>query len=134
QNQYIIRFIRERIPEIELIVPDQAPYFEAYGAALMARNSGSILPPLNSLFKQGRVQFKRFKNLKSAEGKVTYLPSQKTKVIAGKEYILGVDGGSTTTKACLLDIKTNEITASFYGRTHGDPVAALKNCLIEMKK
>ncbi len=134
QNQYIIRFIRERMPEIELIVPDQAPYFEAYGAALMARNSGSILPPVNSLFKQSRVQFKRFKNLKNAEGRVTYLPSSKTKVIAGKEYILGVDGGSTTTKACLIDIETNEITASFYGRTHGDPVAALKNCLIEMKK
>ena len=134
QNQYIIRFIRERIPEIELIIPDQAPYFEAYGAALMARSSGSILPPLNSLFKQSRVQFKRFKSLKDAEGKVTYLPSSKTKVIAGREYILGVDGGSTTTKACLIDIKTNEITASFYGRTHGDPVAALKNCLIEMKK
>jgi activator of 2-hydroxyglutaryl-CoA dehydratase len=67
QNQYIIRFIRERMPEIELIVPDQAPYFEAYGAALMARNSGSILPPVNSLFKQSRVQFKRFKNLKNAE-------------------------------------------------------------------
>jgi predicted CoA-substrate-specific enzyme activase len=134
QNQYIIRFIRERMPEIELIVPDQAPYFEAYGAALMARNSGSILPPLNSLFKQSRVQFKRFKNLKNAEGRVTYLPSSKTKVIAGREYILGVDGGSTTTKACLIDIETNDITVSFYGRTHGDPVAALKNCLIEMKK
>ncbi len=89
---------------------------------------------LNSLFKQSRIQFKRFKNLKTAEGKVTYLPSQKAKVIAGREYILGVDGGSTTTKACLIDIETNEITASFYGRTHGDPVAALKNCLIEMKK
>jgi len=46
----------------------------------------------------------------------------------------GVDGGSTTTKACLIDIETNEITASFYGRTHGDPVVALKNCLVEMKK
>jgi predicted CoA-substrate-specific enzyme activase len=134
QNQYIIRFIRERMPEIELIVPNQAPYFEAYGAALLARNSGSILPPLNSLFKQSCIQFKRFKDLKSAEGKITYLPSSKTKVIAGREYILGVDGGSTTTKACLIDIETNEITASFYGRTHGDPVAALKNCLIEIKK
>jgi predicted CoA-substrate-specific enzyme activase len=45
-----------------------------------------------------------------------------------------VDGGSTTTKACLIDIETNEVTASFYGRTHGDPVAALKNCLREIKK
>jgi len=28
QNQYIIRFIRERMPEIKFIIPDQAPYFE----------------------------------------------------------------------------------------------------------
>jgi predicted CoA-substrate-specific enzyme activase len=133
-NQYIVRFIRERMPEIKFIVPNQASYFEAYGAALLAKNSGSILPPLNKLFKPGKVQFKRFKNLKTAEGRVTYLPSKKAKVVAGREYILGVDGGSTTTKACLIDIETNEVTASCYGRTHGDPVKSLKNCLVEMKK
>ena len=134
QNQYILRFIRERMPNIEFIVPQEAPYFEAYGAALMAVASGSHLPPLNSLFKESRIQFKRFKSLQTAEGKVTYLPSQKGKVKAGHEYILGVDGGSTTTKACLIDIETHEITASFYGRTHGDPVSSLKHCLIEIKK
>ena len=134
QNQYILRFIRERMPQIEFIVPEQAPYFEAYGAALMAGTSGSSLPPLNSLFKSSHIQFKRFKSLQTAQGRVTYLPSQKGKVVAGREYILGVDGGSTTTKACLIDTETNEVTASYYGRTHGDPVSALKNCLVEMKK
>jgi predicted CoA-substrate-specific enzyme activase len=134
QNQYITRFIRERMPQIEFIVPPQAPYFEAYGAALLAKDSGSILPPGNKLFKPGKVQFQRFKNLKAAEGRVTYLPSKRAKVVAGREYILGVDGGSTTTKACLIDMETNDVTASFYGRTHGDPVKALKNCLGEMKK
>ena len=89
---------------------------------------------LNDLFKTHMVQFKRFKSLKTAEGKVHYLPSKKSKVIAGREYILGVDGGSTTTKACLIDMETSEITASFYGRTHGDPVKALKNCFLEMQK
>ncbi len=134
QNQYLVRFIRERMPEIKFIIPDQAPYFEAYGAALMAKIQEVYYHSLNNLFKKHSVQFKRFKSLKTAEGKVTYLPSKKAKVMAGREYILGVDGGSTTTKACLIDIETNEITASFYGRTHGDPVAALKNCFIEMQK
>ncbi|HOX14723.1 MAG TPA: acyl-CoA dehydratase activase [Smithellaceae bacterium] len=134
QNQHILRFIRERMPQIEFLVPEQAAYFEAYGAALMAGTSGSTLPHLSSLFRSSPIQFKRFKSLQSAQGKVTYLPSQKGKVVAGREYILGVDGGSTTTKACLIDIGTNEVTASFYGRTHGDPVNALKNCLLEIKK
>ncbi|MGB4220328.1 MAG: acyl-CoA dehydratase activase, partial [Smithellaceae bacterium] len=134
QNRHLLRFLKERMPEVEFIVPPQAPYFEAYGAALMAAKSGSPMPDLHNLFKSRQVQFKRFKSLKSAEGKVTYLPSRKAKVVAGREYILGVDGGSTTTKACLIDIETNEITASFYGRTHGDPVKALKNCITEIKK
>ena len=134
QNQYIIHFIRERMPEIKFIIPEQASYFEAYGAALMARNSGSVIHSLNNLFLPNKIQFKQFKSLKTAEGKVTYLPSPKSKVIAGREYILGVDGGSTTTKACLIDMETSEITASFYGRTYGDPVKALKNCLAKMKQ
>jgi predicted CoA-substrate-specific enzyme activase len=134
QNQYITRFIRERMPQIDFIIPPEAPYFEAYGAALLAKDSGSILPPGNKLFKPGKVQFQRFKNLKTAESRVTYLPSKRVKVVAGREYILGVDGGSTTTKACLIDMEKSEVTASYYGRTHGDPVKALKNCLMEIKK
>jgi predicted CoA-substrate-specific enzyme activase len=51
------------------------------------------------------------------------------KVRTGSKYILGVDGGSTTTKACLVDMETDEIAASHYGRTYGDPVKALKECL-----
>ena len=50
------------------------------------------------------------------------------------EYVLGVDGGSTTTKAALINVKTLEIVAEHYGRTHGDPVAALRLCLREVKK
>ncbi|MGP8153775.1 MAG: acyl-CoA dehydratase activase [Smithella sp.] len=134
QNQNLIRFIQEGMPENKFIIPDQATYFEAYGAALLARNSGSILPSAENLFKPNRIQFKRFKSLKTAEGRVTYLSSRKAKVMAGKEYILGVDGGSTTTKACLIDMETSEITASFYGRTHGNPIKALKNCFVEMQK
>ncbi len=133
-NKYIIPFIRERLPEINFIVPEQAAYFEAFGAALLAKNMGSILPPLEKLFKPAEIHFKRFSSLKTAEGKVTYIDAKKTTVKPGREYILGVDGGSTTTKASLIDIETNEVAASFYGRTHGDPVMALKNCLIEIKK
>ncbi|MDX9722488.1 MAG: acyl-CoA dehydratase activase-related protein, partial [Myxococcota bacterium] len=49
------------------------------------------------------------------------------------ENVLGVDGGSTTTKVALVDTKSFEIVASHYGRTHGNPVAALKECLRQVK-
>ena len=57
----------------------------------------------------------------------------RSKVRAGREYILGIDGGSTTTKVALIDFETDEIVADYYGRTHGDPVNALKKCLIEVQ-
>ena len=43
--------------------------------------------------------------------------------------VLGVDAGSTTTKAILLDPATREVVASHYTRTNGDPVAAARQCL-----
>ncbi|MCX7677825.1 MAG: acyl-CoA dehydratase activase [Spirochaetes bacterium] len=133
-NKHLLTFLRERLPEIEFLVPEQAPYFEAYGAALLAKQHGSILPSLDNLFKPAKVQFARFRNLKSAEGRVTYVESKRGKIRNLGEYVLGVDGGSTTTKACLIDIETQEIVAAHYGRTHGDPVRALKSCLVEIRK
>jgi activator of 2-hydroxyglutaryl-CoA dehydratase len=43
--------------------------------------------------------------------------------------VLGVDAGSTTTKAILLDPATRGVIASHYTRTNGDPVAATRACL-----
>ena len=43
--------------------------------------------------------------------------------------VLGVDVGSTTTKAVLLDARTRALVAWHYGRTGGDPVGACRECL-----
>ncbi len=134
RNRYIVRFVQEKIPGIETVIPETAPFFVAYGAALLARESGSPLPPIDRLTKPHRLDFGRHQGLKSAEGMVTYLDSKRGKARRASEYILGVDGGSTTTKVVLIDSETDEIVASHYGRTHGDPVRALKLCLEEVKK
>ena len=47
----------------------------------------------------------------------------------GGPMVLGVDAGSTTTKAVLLDPATRAIVASHYARTHDDPVAAVRGCV-----
>ncbi len=134
RNKYLVQFVKEKMPEIEFIVPDEASYFEAYGAAILAQGTGSTFPGIDKLLKTNALGFGKLKNLKSAEGKVEYLPSKRGPIRADAEYILGVDGGSTTTKVALIDMETDEIVASHYGRTHGDPVKSLKNCLIEVKK
>lgn len=134
RNPHIIRFVQEKLPLISFIVPEEASFLEAFGAALLARDLGTELPSIDNLFKQHELTFGRYKSLKTAESRVTYIPSMRSKAKEGREYILGVDGGSTTTKVALIDIETDEIVAAHYGRTHGDPVTALKKCLIEVKK
>jgi len=133
-NRFILEYIKNKLPDLEIIVPEESKYLEAYGAALMAKKSGSILPDEDNLFKTHKIGFGRFPSLQSALGKVNYIEPKKGKIKAGGEYILGIDGGSTTTKVALIDIETDDIVAEHYGRTHGDPVQALKNCLIEVKK
>jgi predicted CoA-substrate-specific enzyme activase len=128
-NRHILRFIRELAPGIEFIVPEAAPVFEALGAAALAAESGAPLPPEGRLLRTGGIRFGTLPRLKDWEHKVRFFEKPGAAVRAGRPYILGVDGGSTTTKACLVDLETDEIAASHYGRTHGDPVKALKECL-----
>ncbi|MDR2182160.1 MAG: acyl-CoA dehydratase activase, partial [Treponema sp.] len=128
-NRHIIRFIREKAPHIEFIIPESASVFEALGAAVLAPQSGTPLPRAEKLLKPNEIRFGSLPALKDWENKVRFFEKAGGTVQKGRRYILGVDGGSTTTKACLVDAETDEIVASHYGRTHGDPVKALKECL-----
>jgi predicted CoA-substrate-specific enzyme activase len=128
-NRHIIRFIKAKAPQIEFIIPETAPVFEALGAAVLAPQTGSPLPPVDKLLKPNQIRFGALSALKDWTGKVRTFDKPDGKVRKDRRYILGVDGGSTTTKVCLVDMETDEIAASHYGRTHGDPVKALKECL-----
>jgi len=134
-NRHIIRFLREKAPQIDFVIPEAASVFEAFGAAIMAPQAGSPLPPVDRLLKTNEIRFGTLGALRDWEKKVRFFGGAgEAKVRAGGRYVLGVDGGSTTTKACLVDMETDEIVASHYGRTHGDPVKALKECLTVIRK
>ena len=128
-NRHIIRFIKEKAPEIEFIIPETAPVFEALGAAVLAPSVGSPLPEAGKIMKPNEIRFESLGALRDWTPKVRVFNNSGGKVQTDRKYILGVDGGSTTTKACLVDMETREIAASHYGRTYGDPVKALKECL-----
>jgi predicted CoA-substrate-specific enzyme activase len=129
-NRHIIRFIRELEKNIEFIIPESAPVFEALGASVLACETGSPLPAgKDKLLRSSEIRFGTLGALKDWKGKVRLFEKTDGNVQKGRRYILGVDGGSTTTKACLVDAETDEVVASHYGRTHGDPVKALKECL-----
>ena len=134
QNNYIINYLKELLPQVDFFVPENAKVMEAYGAALLAETQGSILPKMSNFFKSHNIGFKKYKGLKKLDDMVEYIPAHTSEVNKDSEYILGIDGGSTTTKVCLIDKNTKEIVAHYYNRTHGDPVNALLTCLKEVVK
>jgi len=129
KNRHIMRFIKQKAPEIEFVIPESAPVFEALGAAVLAPKFGSPLPEAGQIIKKSEIRFDSLGALGNHSSKVLRFDKPGGKVRPKRSYILGVDGGSTTTKACLVDTETDEIAASHYGRTYGDPVKALKECL-----
>jgi len=47
----------------------------------------------------------------------------------GTEVVLGIDGGSTTTKGALVEISTGRLLDKLYIKTHGNPEESLKRVL-----
>jgi predicted CoA-substrate-specific enzyme activase len=134
QNRHFYRFLAEAWPQTQFAVPAEATYFEAFGAAHLAGALGRPLAPRDRLVRPFQpAAGTPFAPLLSAESRVTYHASRRAPLRPGAEYVLGVDGGSTTTKVALVDADTLEIAAAHYGRTHGDPVSALKRCLAEVQ-
>jgi len=51
-----------------------------------------------------------------------------------KDVTIGVDGGSTTTKAAVVDVDTGKLLDKIYISTHGDPEGALKEVFRHLEK
>ncbi len=47
----------------------------------------------------------------------------------GTEVVLGIDGGSTTTKGALVELRTGRLIDKLYIKTHGNPEESLKQVL-----
>lgn len=134
QNRHLIRSLRDAWPKVEFVVPLDACWFEAHGAAIAARQRGRALPVADLLRPRAQSEHGLYRPLATARDRVIYHPARRGTVRADRAYILGIDGGSTTTKAALIDRETLELAAAHYGRTHGDPVGALKECLRHIKE
>ncbi|MDJ0761786.1 MAG: acyl-CoA dehydratase activase [Myxococcota bacterium] len=130
QNRFILKALKAAWPEVTFIVPPEAPFFDAFGAAHLAADMGAPIPPRANLFKRSKADsFSRFPPLADLDANVCYVPSQREAYDPEGEYILGVDGGSTTTKVALVNATSLAIVADHYGRTHGKPIEALKTCI-----
>lgn len=126
RNKKILAVLREHFNE--LIVPDQASYFEALGAALYSTKHEVSAVDINSLYRKEHVSFTFHKDLKEFVDFVEFKEFNIGKAIENDICILGLDVGSTTTKAIMMRQSDNSILATEYLRTNGNPIMASIDC------
>lgn len=132
KNSVMVDCLNKRIQN--LTIPDEAVYFEALGCALWAIENKTVeIDNIELLFMEEEKSFAVLPALEKAVSKVTFKEAKKTKADSGDICILGLDVGSTTTKAVLLRARDNAIIASVYIKTLGDPVKAAKFCYMSLK-
>lgn len=124
KNKLMLRFLKK---ELDVVVPEEAMYFEALGAAEWGKKND----PENKsdkIFVEVKSEFSLLKPLSDFESRVEYKEMDFSIPIEGDDCIMGVDVGSTTTKAVIFRISDKAILAGVYLRTLGDPVQAARDC------
>lgn len=132
RNGVAMEYVRSRVDAFQ--VPEHATCFEALGAALSAlKQSVPMKLDAATMFAEEHSRFEFLPRLKYFEDKVTFKTRPAaTYDPADNECIVGLDVGSTTTKAVVLRISDDAVLASTYLRTNGDPVGASRNCYREL--
>jgi len=127
RNSVMTEYLKREIEN--LYIPEEAPYFESLGCALWALdNETEPFPGLENLFKKDQKTFFPLPPLKDAAHMVEFRTTSGGNAREGDVGIIGLDVGSTTTKAVLLRVADDKILASIYLRTEGDPVRASREC------
>jgi activator of 2-hydroxyglutaryl-CoA dehydratase len=86
-----------------------------------------------NLFENSVSSFSFHQPLKNFIDKVEFKQSSNRKYIPNEECIIGLDVGSTTTKAVLFAKSDNSILADVYLYTNGNPIKASKECYNALK-
>ncbi|MGV8151971.1 MAG: BadF/BadG/BcrA/BcrD ATPase family protein [Candidatus Nanoarchaeia archaeon] len=135
-NPLIIRRL-EQILNKKIKLPESFSNVGAIGAACkgIEENNDFVfesceLDKISDYKKQKR----RFLPALSIENVYEKSESLEDKIEKGTEVLLGIDGGSTTTKGALVELKTGKLLDKLYISTHGDPVGSLKNVLKYLSK
>ncbi|MFW9822917.1 MAG: acyl-CoA dehydratase activase [Candidatus Thorarchaeota archaeon] len=130
-NKIFIENLQDFLSLSEIKVLPESPYLAVFGASLFASEVQPEDQFPQQWFKKSSIEFERHKPLKDAESLLDYRVqnSDHGKIINEDSYILGIDAGSTTTKAVLFNVSDDSVGASIYLRTLGNPVLATKQCI-----
>jgi activator of 2-hydroxyglutaryl-CoA dehydratase/predicted nucleotide-binding protein (sugar kinase/HSP70/actin superfamily) len=114
-----------RQADCEVIVPERALFFEAYGAALLAAEQPRAPLPEDplELMRPRQTAFRALVPARRWSEHVRILPHV---VALGSEgpVVLGLDLGSTGSKAVLTSLSTGQATIDYFDGTRGNPVEA----------
>jgi predicted CoA-substrate-specific enzyme activase len=133
-NKAFVNSLKSKLLDSKFYILNESPFFEAFGAALLASELSSSVSPIYGILKKNKSNWNTLLPLKNAEANLDYRVKNDNsrEIVSGDRYILGVDAGSTTTKAILFNMAKGTVDAAIYLRTHGNPVLAVKNCLHEL--
>jgi len=131
KNKVMINYLKENLREV--IVPAEADYFEALGTALWSEKYGVSLKEDN-LYNRDKSSFEFLPPIQDYKNKVSFHNMEKGKACNGDRCIVGIDVGSTTTKAVIMREEDDALLASVYLRTSGDPVDAARRCYQKLNK
>ncbi len=131
RNQVVIDYLKGKIEELQ--VPREAPYFEALGAAVWAlQNETMPVAVGRKIFKDVGHSFTYLTPLRNFQERVEFKELDRGEARAGDHCLLGLDVGSTTTKAVLVRMADDKILNSIYLRTNGNPVEASRACFTSL--
>jgi predicted CoA-substrate-specific enzyme activase len=125
QNSAMVAALCEKLPGTEFVVLKESPWFEAWGTALLTRDQPVYRAPQFS----PQPDLSHLPRLRQYADLVRVIPAPPKQPVSDQPVVLGVDAGSTTTKMTVVDSSTKGVVASYYTRTNGDPVAAIRECL-----
>ncbi|MFX1304312.1 MAG: acyl-CoA dehydratase activase [Promethearchaeota archaeon] len=130
-NKIFIESLQNFLISSEIKILPESPFLEVFGASLYASEFQEEIPPPEKWFKKSTDEFESHEPLTNAESLLDYRVNTNAqgKIIEGDSYILGIDAGSTTTKAVLFNVSDDSVGASIYLRTLGNPILATKQCL-----
>jgi len=129
RNAYVVERLRQSIAG--LVVPPYAEVFEALGAAVYALEHQSVCTGPIELASSG-ASFSTLPPLSRAAHLVTFQEHGRGQAVEGDDTVLGLDVGSTTTKAVLLRTTDDRVLAAVYLRTNGNPIKAARECYGEI--
>ena len=132
QNGAMVEFLRGMVATGQkIVVPEEGLWFEAFGAALQSVEGGGAawkdVAEIRTT-QEAVHSFEMMPDMKGFSDRVTFKSLMRGAAKVDDVCIIGLDVGSTTTKAVVMRVEDDAVLASVYLRTNGDPVQASREC------